>query len=233
MRKLSLIIAFAMLICPMLQAQESGSAKPKGKQQTLELPGGLSSSGVAVNLAFELTTPSGSHGHWATGGGGVLTVSYDHFVSPQWFIHAGVAGYYTNTGTDFVPNSETYSDASIRNWGIRVPVHIGWAVPLTPDLYLSLATGPQLNINLYAKEILPPDFSGPVPVAPPYINLFDCGFRHCDLQWGFWAGFTFLEHYTVGITAGIGLSPEASMHYGPRKLDIRRNNVALVLSYTL
>lgn len=187
---------------------------------------------IAVNLAFELTTPSGSHGKWATGGGGILSVAYVKYVGTNYFLSTGAGGYYTCTGTDFVPETTRLTDASVKNWGIRVPVYGGMAIDLFPGLCLQLATGPQININAYAHEQLPPDFSGNVPRQGDDINLFGKGFKRLDLQWGLWAGFVYHRHYTVGLTAGVGLTPEAKMHYGPRTLSIRRNNVALVLSYT-
>lgn len=194
---------------------------------SVQLPNG----GISVNLAFELTTPSGSAGRWTTGGGAYLSAVYYHYLKSQWFIASGVAGYYTSLGTDFIPGSTTYSDASIKNWGLRIPLQAGLTIPLQPDLDLTLSTGPQLNINLVANEELPPDFSQPVPVPGESISLFGKGFRRVEAQWSFWGGFTFMEHYSVGISAAIGLSPEAVMMYGPRKLLINRNNVAIVLSY--
>lgn len=188
--------------------------------------------GFSANLAFELTTPGGSQGRWTTGGGATLTVLYTRQLYSHMFASGGIAGYYSTIGTDFIPESTVITDASIKNWGIRIPLHIGMVVPTTPELNLTMSTGPQLNVNLYAHEQLPPDFSQTVPKPGESINLFGRGFHRLDLQWGFWVGLTYLKHYTIGLQGGIGLSPEASMKYGRRTLHIRRNNIALVLSYT-
>ena len=187
-------------------------------------------SGVSTHLAFELTTPTGSHGRWTTGGGATLSVAYTHYFTPRWFISPAVAAFYSTMGTDFIPDYDHVYEGTLKNYGARIPVHVGYRMQLPYDFSLSVATGPQLNVSIYAKEHPSPDFEAP-DIEPDPINLFGRGFHRLDMQWGFFAGLTYKDHYCLGLSGGIGLRPAASMSHAGRKLDIRRNSVAFMLIY--
>lgn len=189
-------------------------------------------SGFSTHLAFEITTPSGSHGRWTTGGGATLTLSYTYYINEKWFVSPGVGAFYNTMGTDFIPEYDHVYEGTVKNYGARIPVLGGMAFRLTDDLTLALATGPLLNINIYAKEHPSPDFEA-TPVEPDDpINLFGHCFHRADLQWEFFAGLTYKRHYCVGISGAAGITNAASMTCGQRSLKIRRNNFALMLSYT-
>lgn len=187
-------------------------------------------SGFSTHLAFELTTPTGSHGRWTTGGGATLSLNYTYYFTQRWFISPAMAAFYSTMGTDFIPEYEHVYEGTVKNYGVRIPVQGGYFIDLPFDLSLSLATGPQLNVNIYAKEHPSPDF-GAEYIEPDPINLFGRGFHRMDMQWGFFAGLTYKEHYCLGLAGAVGLTPAASMSCGARKLDIRRNNVAFMLIY--
>ncbi len=188
-------------------------------------------SGLSTHLSFELTTPSGSNGRWSTGGGAALTVSYAYFLNHRWFLSPGIGGFYSTMGTDFIPQYDHIYEGTVKNWGIRVPVLLGCQFKLSPDFRLAIATGPLLNLNLIAKEQASPDFEAD-PIEPESINLFGNGFHRVDLMWDFYAGLTYKQHYCIGFSAGAGITNVASMTQGQRRLNIRRNNFAIMLSYT-
>ncbi len=188
--------------------------------------------GFSTHLAFELTTPTGSAGRWSTGGGASLTISYSHFITDHMFIAPGVGGFYNSMGTDFIPQYNNIYEGTVKNWGVRVPILLGYQLRLAQDLNLAFATGPLLNINLYAREQATPDFNAD-PIEPAEsINLFGQGFNRLDLQWDFYVGLIYKQRYSVGFSAGAGITNVATMTEGQRRLNIRRNNFSFMLSYT-
>ena len=187
--------------------------------------------GWSAHLAFELTTPTGSQGRWSTGGGATFTIAYTYYLTSRWFISPGLGGFYNTMGTDFIPEYGTLYEGTIKNFGVRVPVYSGYNFKLPGDFELAVATGPAININVYAREHASPNFSAEVIEPDKPVNLFGRGFNHVDLQWSFFASLTYREHYCVGISAAFGLTNVATITDGPCTLHVHRNNVALLLSY--
>lgn len=192
---------------------------------------GISRHGFSANLTFELTTPSGSAGRWSTGGGATLIASYTYYIDDRWFISPGIGAFYNTMGTDFIPEANNIYEGTVKNYGARIPMLAGYRIRLTDDLSLALATGPTLNINVYAKEHPMPDFEAEV-IEPEPVSLFGKGFHRSDLMWTFYAGITYKRHYCVGFQGSAGLTDVATMSVNQRTLNIHRNNIALMLSYT-
>lgn len=189
--------------------------------------------GWSAHLAFELTTPTGSHGRWSTGGGATLTLNYTRFLTDRLFIAPGVGGFYSTMGTDFMPEYENVYEGTVKNYGVRVPLLGGMSWKLSDDFSFALATGPLLNINIIAKEQATPDFEDGEIVDPKHeVNLFHRGFKRIDLGWEVFGGFTYKDRYSIGISGALGLTNVATMHEGPRTLNIRRNSFSIHLMYT-
>lgn len=219
-----LIIILSCIVCACgVQAQSIAESPVLNQNPTRH--------GFSTHLAFELTTPTGSQGRWTTGGGATLTLAYTWYITPRWFISPGVAAFYSTMGTDFIPEYDHIYEGTVKNYGARIPLMAGYRINLPYDLSLSIATGPQLNINIYAKEHPSPDFNADIIEPGDPIDLFGCGFHRLDLQWGFFAGITYKEHYCLGLSGAAGITNVASMNQGPRQLNIRRNNVAFMLIY--
>lgn len=195
------------------------------------IPDNVSRSGLGANLSFELTTPTGSHGRWSTGSGADVTIDYTFHLTPNWFVTPGIGGYYNTMGADFSPADNSITDGTVKNFGLRVPVMAGYSIDLSDNIALSFATGPQLNFNIYAREFSAPDFTNNIIRTGKPADLFDYGFNRVDLQWGFFCGITYKQHYRIGLRGAAGITRTASINDGARHLDIRRNNLALVLSY--
>jgi len=134
-------------------------------------------------------------------------------------------------GTDFTPCHNYACEGTIKNYGARIPMQCGYRIRLPYDLSLSLATGPQLNINIFAKEHFAPDSGTDSKCTGDPLNLFNFGFHKADLQYSFIADLTYKKHYSIGVSGAIGLTDAASMSQGQRRLNIRRNNIAVVLIY--
>lgn len=191
----------------------------------------LNRHGLSVQLAFELTTPSGSRGRWNSGGGATLTTTYIWHAARRWFISPGIGAFYNSMGTDFIPEYGNLYEGTIKNFGVRIPVYAGHDIKLPGDFKLALATGPTLNVNIYAKEHANPNFRADIIEPADPVNLFGRGFNRVDLQWSFFAGLTYKEHYCVGISSGVGLTNVATITDNHQTLHIHRNNAAIMIIY--
>lgn len=139
---------------------------------------------------------------------------------------------YAYTMTDSQGNEEEYYklyqvDGTLRNFGFRVPLNIGYHFDLADDLSLHAFTGPQLNLNLVARyhqnEVITP---GEQVVKSTSVDAFGTGgFKHLDLQWNFGVGITYQRYYmSIGGSVGITKMKSASViQAGPYEVDLRRD----------
>lgn len=195
---------------------------------------GTSASPFGVSAAWELSVPLGSHGLWNTGSGAVITAHYALPIAEHWSFVPALGVYYSTMGTDFpyaypAGGGATY-DGTVKNAGIRLPLSIAYTFTPTEDVRVGIATGPWLNFNIFARNYAMPAPQAEV-VMPRSINLFNTGFKRVEALWGLVLSVTFKEHYTVGITTGVGFTPLASFGNRDNKIRIRRYTVGLSLGY--
>ncbi len=139
---------------------------------------------------------------------------------------------YSYTQTDSEGNENEYNklyqvDGTLRNFGFRVPLNIGYHFDLAGDLSLHAFTGPQFNLSLVARyhqnEVITP---GGQTVKSTSVDAFGTGgFKHFDLQWNFGVGITYQRYYmSIGGSVGITKMKSASViQAGPYAVDLRRN----------
>jgi len=183
-----------------------------------------------LDLSYELAIPSGSRGSWDTGSGVSLTGLYNWHFAPRWTFTPALAAYYNTFGADYMTADNTVYDSTVKNFGLRLPLMVGFDVINNESVTFSVATGPWINFNLFARQYAMPDVAAEVPV-PPSINLFSRGFKRVEGLWGLALSVTFSEHYTIGITSSVAFTPLASYGNHDNKLRIRRNTVAISLGY--
>ncbi len=187
-----------------------------------------------VEAAMEITIPDRSHGIYQAASGFKAGGFYNMpLKNSNFFFEPGVQAFYNTLGlNNIIPDNGTdgmYS-GSVRNFGIRIPLYLGYSFDLPGRLNLSVATGPQLNINLITRRYLDPNFVAP---APPAVNLFSDGkgWKRVEALWGLKLKLTFAECYSVGIDGGVVISPLASYGNRDNKIKIRRASVAISLGY--
>lgn len=136
------------------------------------------------------------------------------------------------TDEDGEPVSLDYRiDGSMRNFGFRVPLNVGFHFDVTDEIKVGVFTGPQINLSLVARyhqqEIKVPGEEEPAWGT----SLFGTkGFRHIDLQWNFGVNVCY-QHYYMAMSGSVGMS---DMKIGTDELltrDIRRNQFCITLGY--
>lgn len=121
-------------------------------------------------------------------------------------------------------------DGSIRNFGFRVPLLVGYHFDFAEDIKVHVYTGPQFNLSLLARY-----HSEGVKVPEAYapaesFSLFGTnGFKHFDMQWNFGAGLSYQDYY-VGLSGSWGLT---DMKSGTALLprNLHRNLFSINLGY--
>lgn len=188
-------------------------------------------SNFAVAASFDVNIPSGSRGTWTTGSGATLGGRYAYRFSDRLFAATGLDVFYRTLGTQYMIADNSLFEGTVKNIGLRIPFMIGYSFDLSQQIAMSVATGPGLEVNLYARESAMPDFGGSTAVSTGSVNLFHRGFKRVDAIWGIALGFTFAEHYYCGITASAAFTPLAKFGNRDNKLRVRSHTVAVKLSY--
>lgn len=214
MKATGFILALAVLAVPAVGAS------------ALELPG------LGVRTSMEITVPSGARDYYGNGAGFTAGLVYNLPVHRNISFEPGLMYYYsTMSGKEnVVIDSYMYQD-NARFMGLRIPLMASYNVSVLPNIDLSFATGPWININLYARQNILPNLAAPVPVPDRRISLFDHGWKRVDAQWGFRLSMTFAGSYYVGITGGVSFTPLASFGNRDKKIRIHRNTIAVSLGY--
>lgn len=186
-----------------------------------------------ARLSMDVTIPGGGRSVYDTGAGfslgGIARIS----LAKGFYLEPGLFFYYTgmsSKGLVTFDNEYYYEDAA-KYYGLRIPLLAGYKFSISPQLDMSVATGPYLNVNLYARQQLSPNLEAPDPLPDKKINLFNHGWKHVDAGWAIRLSMTFAHDYYVGITTGIAFTPLARYGDKDKKIRIHRNTIAISLGY--
>lgn len=189
-----------------------------------------------ARIGFDITSTPGNKvlGDYSNGGGFSFGGYYNIPVYKNLYVEPGLSMFYDTFSEDIAFGDEHTSlplptiSRSFRNFGFRIPLVGGYRFDFTDDVSISLFTGPQLNVSLYAHD----KYSGlPSDVADNENfkgeNLFGHnGFNHLDLQWAFGGQVTY-DRYSFNVSGGVGLTKA----YNDGKDKIRRNTLTLSIGY--
>lgn len=162
-----------------------------------------------IRVGGEITCPgdvkSGNVGVsvFNNGGGVEFGGIYNIPVVANFYIEPGLKLYYNTYSLkdDYLPQDDIIlSGASIRKFGMRVPVMAGYHFDFTDDVKVSVFTGPELEIGFTAKECI----SGHNIDMSRSLYGDGGGMNRVDLLWGVGAGITYKQFY-FGASGGIGM----------------------------
>lgn len=160
------------------------------------------------------------------GGGIEFGGIYNLPVVANFYIEPGLKFYYNSYSIkdDLLVMDEDFNitDLSVRKFGLRIPVMAGYHFDFTPDIKLSVFTGPEFEIGLSGKGHV--NFDGEKISESIYGE--DGGMRRFDLLWGVGAGITY-QNYYFGVSGGIGMLNMVDDDY----VKFHENRVTLTLGY--
>lgn len=102
--------------------------------------------------------------------------------------------------------------ASARQWGIRIPLHVGYNFDFTPDIRVAFFTGPEVNISFKGNThygIGKTNITEPLFGKDGYLN-------RADIKWRFGVGATFSDHYYIAVSGAVGM---CDMFRDPKQTD--------------
>lgn len=121
-------------------------------------------------------------------------------------------------------------DGSIRNFGFRIPLNVGYHFDFAEDIKVHVFTGPQINLSLVARYHQDA-VRVPGEEEPSFsTSIFGTkGFKHVDFQWNFGVGLEYQKYY-MSLSGAWGIT---KMKSGTIELprDLRRNIFAITLGY--
>jgi hypothetical protein len=200
-----------------------------------------------ARVSLDISSAANGGANYSNDAGFSAGVVYNIPVVMNFFFEPGVSMFYNTFGTsswhDLVRTSidettgmeiETVNqyqiDGSIRNFGFRIPMNMGFHFDFAEDVNVSVFTGPQFNYSVTARY-----YQNAVRVTGAEQNAMNCslfgtqGFNHFDLQWNFGAGLTYQEYY-LGLSGSVGVTKmKNATNTLPR--DLRRNIFAITLGY--
>lgn len=192
-----------------------------------------------VRASYELSCPTDvkfhklKHDILGNSSGFNLGVIYN---LPMWknlYFEPGVNIYYNTYSCDKLTTLEWINEdknievdkvysASVRQWGVRIPLLLGYGFDLFPDLRISVFTGPELSLGF--KSRLQMDLGIINGDLPGYGKK---GFMNRpDMKWRFGVSATYLDHYVLGISGAAGM---CDMWRGEGKM--RSNLFDITLGY--
>lgn len=187
------------------------------------------SSHFGVRLSFDVTHPAGANDGINNGSGFTLTGVYNLPISRNAYIEPGVGVFYNTMGVKPFEHNNALFDGSVRNFGIRVPIHFGYRFEMFDNFELAGFTGPWFNINCSTKAHL--ETANDYPFIITSTNMFDEGWHRFDAQWGFGISATYNKQYYLSISGGVGMSAMATFDHDGHKDRLRRNTVSITVGY--
>ncbi len=104
--------------------------------------------------------------------------------------------------------------ASMRKFGFRVPLMFGYHFDFTPDIKVSVFTGPELDIGFSNDQYMTVSVANQELHAAPsaYGDNAIISMHRCNCNWKFGAGLSY-DHYYLGVGGGIGILNMSDIKY--------------------
>lgn len=115
-------------------------------------------------------------------------------------------------------------DGSLRNWGFRVPLLVGYHFDFTDQMKVSVFTGPQFNYGLSLKNVYDVKTSGSTEHVSEGVYS---EYHRLDVQWTFGAQYHY-NQYTIGVSGGLGFTNLVNQKGAPKGY---RNTMSISLGY--
>lgn len=191
---------------------------------------GFSLSNLGVRLSIDASLPgdvSTGDGYtkvkmYENGPGFSFGAVYRFDLMGSLYIEPGLSLYYNTysvnksyileeINNDWVPSMPEIelTKRSLRMFGLRVPVTVGYRLPLAPSFNLDLFTGPMFDFGMsadlhwgYKYDKYDLSYSASQYGSDRPLNRFNC-------YWNFGAGVTFAHHYSLSLQYDLGMCNRA------------------------
>lgn len=181
-------------------------------------PGNISSMGIGIDM-------------FKNGGGVEFGGIYNIPVVANLYVEPGLKLFYNSYSSsdlldfDYDPYSSDSDDSgfSIRKFGLRIPVMLGYHFDFTDDVKVSVFTGPELEVGLSGNQVWKDDGESDSET----IYGEDSDYNRVDLTWGFGAGVAYKKLY-FGVSGNVGM---LNMLKDIDNTTFHENRVSFTLGY--
>ena len=185
--------------------------------------------GIDIACPTKVTQPVEFEGHFIemktkafkTGGGFSIGGIYNRPIFYNFYVEPGLNFYYN--AYNFNNNWYGETKGSIRKFGMRIPVMLGYHFDFTDDIKVYVFTGPELEIGFTAKQHTKTDN------ISSYYNVYskEGYMQRADVLWDFGAGVSYQKYY-VGISGGIGMCNMSKNAHG---VSFHENRASITFGY--
>jgi len=186
---------------------------------------------LGVRLSWDLNSPATSVKDIMNNGSGFsIGGFYDIPLTESVYFEPGLSIFYNTFGIDDITvvgepaSSPVEVDGSIRNFGFRVPLTVGYRFEFTEDIAVSAFTGPQFNIGLTSKQHYS---TNEMSVS---LNNYKNGWSRFDMQWLFGLRLHYADNWMFELTGGPGIT-NLWTDDDYKGQHLRRNIVSLGVGY--
>lgn len=233
MKKLLLISLMSLASIGVAHAQKSILNNPQNKAYfgarlsiDASIPGDVK---YTVGNASVSTDPFGTGGGLSVGGVYNVPIVANLYVEPgvDFYYHTNSINVGNFLNEEFSNND--FKNRSLRKFGMRIPVQLGYHFDFSPNTSFAVYTGPVLNLGfsndyyLTTKEKHDIEFheSG---------SMYD-EMNRADLSWRIGVGVNFLKNYYVGLSGDIGMLNMMKNKTDGMKIKMHENGFQLTLGY--
>lgn len=199
---------------------------------------------LGARVALDVSAPASQRGFrindlFSNSPGVSFGLVYNKPVFLNLYIEPGLSLYYNTISQN--PDDEFYNSVtgqieklnggSLRQWGLRLPIMVGYRFDILSSLSAHVFTGPQFSYNFSGRWNKKLQGSSSV-TSNMYSGDYDL-FHRFDAQWAIGVGVS-ISNYYVSVSGSIGLNdmmknPKAA--YEDIKYKMRKNGFSLTLGY--
>lgn len=171
-----------------------------------------------IRASYDLTCPGSwkAHDHdmdlFKNGSGLSVGLIYNQPIVANLYVEPGLNLYYNTTGLKLDGGFDELGDiidvkhASLRSFGMRVPVMFGYHFDFLPNLNMSVFTGPELQVGFSNDSYITMDLNGRKAFHEATSEYGDDGsMNRVDCKWKFGVGFNINTNYYVGLEGAVGM----------------------------
>lgn len=181
---------------------------------------------LGVRGSFEMSCPtSNASGAFTNGAGFSLGGVYNIPLYANLYVEPGFNIFYNTWSAKNLDIIGGVAENSFRNWGLAIPVMVGYHFDFTSDLNVAVFTGPELRVGLannYHYSLLDDKITGNFDLYKK-----DGVMHRVDCAWRIGAALNYEQIY-LGISGGIGM---VNLKNNPSNPSMYQNTVDVTIGY--
>lgn len=218
-----------------------------GNAQTVSLDSGDNKAYLGVRVSGDILNPGdlemkdGNTGITANidalkvGGGIEFGAIYNQPIFMNLYVEPGLSFYYNSYGiqknyvdlfkSEEIDVNKNAKGGSIRRFGMRIPVLVGYHFDFSDELKVHVFTGPEFEMAFYGQSCI--GYNHTSVRQDMFCKVEEGGrYNRFDMLWDFGAGVTWKQYY-FGLKGGVGMCNMSKVS----GVKLHENRVSLTVGY--